>query len=262
MKQTINSLCKKLETEQNIKILFAIENGSRAWRMQSKDSDYDVRFVFAHPIEKYLSLNSPTEVINVSYNKQGKKIKKEGALIDMSGFDVFKYAKLLSQSNPTTIEWIISDIIYYGEQNKIFRDFALNNFDKKTLYMHYQSLCRNTYTKYIQSKNKVTYKKYLYAFRGLVNAKWVANKKIIPPINFPNTVKKMKGILPKIITEEIEKIIQVKSLGKEKDKIQNIKKLDDYIETFLQDKKEIPQESKTPDTEKLDNEIRKILLKN
>jgi hypothetical protein len=262
MKQTIKELCKKLEAEQNIKILFAIENGSRAWRMQSKDSDYDVRFVFVRNIEEYININPPVEVINVSYNKQGKKTEKQGALIDMSGFDIFKYAKLLSQSNPTTIEWIISDIVYYGKQNKTFREFAINNFDKKTLYLHYKSLCRNTFTKYIQSKNKATYKKYLYAFRGLVNAKWVAHKESIPPIIFPNTVKNMEGILPKTISSEIEKIIKIKSLGREKDKIENIKKLDNYIERFLQDKREIPQKSKTPDTKKLDDEIRKILLKN
>jgi hypothetical protein len=173
----IEKLCKQIEIEQGIKILFAVENGSRAWRMQSKDSDYDVRFVFTYPIEEYLSIEPPIDVINVSYNRQGKKTEKEGALIDMSGFDIFKYTKLLSHSNPTTIEWITSDILYYGKQNKVFREFALNNFDKRTLYMHYQSLCRNTFVKYIQSKNKVTYKKYLYAFRGLINAKWVAHKK-------------------------------------------------------------------------------------
>lgn len=47
MKKEIISLCKQLEKEHHIKILFAVESGSRLWRVDSKDSDYDVRFVFS-----------------------------------------------------------------------------------------------------------------------------------------------------------------------------------------------------------------------
>ena len=54
MNEKIKQICKNLEKEKKIKILFAIENGSRAWRMSSKDSDYDVRFVYFRPIEDYI----------------------------------------------------------------------------------------------------------------------------------------------------------------------------------------------------------------
>ena len=113
MKDKIKSICKNLETEKKIKILFAVENGSRAWRMSSNDSDYDVRFVFRRPLEKYIQINKPDDVINISYDKKGKICLPENSLIDLSGFDVFKYVKMLSSSNPTTIEWLVSDIVYY-----------------------------------------------------------------------------------------------------------------------------------------------------
>ena len=43
--QTVRSLLHDLEERRQIKILFAVESGSRAWRIESADSDYDVRFV-------------------------------------------------------------------------------------------------------------------------------------------------------------------------------------------------------------------------
>ena len=59
MKEAIRQICKDLEKETNIRILFAVENGSRAWRLGSNDSDYDVRFVFVRPLEEVCSDTSP-----------------------------------------------------------------------------------------------------------------------------------------------------------------------------------------------------------
>ena len=42
----MTNILKKIEKENFIKILLAVESGSRAWGIQSKDSDYDIRFVF------------------------------------------------------------------------------------------------------------------------------------------------------------------------------------------------------------------------
>lgn len=260
MKDRIKQILKTLEKEKNIKILFAVENGSRAWRINSKDSDFDVRFVFVRPVEEYIQINKVSEVINACFDKSGQPCSAEAALIDIAGFDVFKYVKMLSSSNPTTIEWIVTDIVYYGTQNKIFKEFALKNFNKIALYHHYKSMCRNNYLKYLKSGELVTYKKYLYTYRGLVNAKWVVYKKSIPPIIFVDALTGMTNILPKNILEKLHEIIKLKSKGREKDIIQNIVSMDMYVEDFLKDNSEAPTEKSHATLNRLNKELRRIVL--
>ena len=46
MKEKIQEQLRRIEEAENIKILLAVESGSRAWRFASPDSDYDVRFIY------------------------------------------------------------------------------------------------------------------------------------------------------------------------------------------------------------------------
>ncbi|NHJ49038.1 MAG: nucleotidyltransferase domain-containing protein, partial [Asgard group archaeon] len=61
MIEEIQAKCSQLENQNDFKILFAVESGSRLWGMESKDSDYDVHCVFYYPPKKYLSINKPTD---------------------------------------------------------------------------------------------------------------------------------------------------------------------------------------------------------
>ncbi len=46
----------QIEQEHNVRILFAAETGSRAWGFASPDSDWDVCFIYVHPLEWYLQV--------------------------------------------------------------------------------------------------------------------------------------------------------------------------------------------------------------
>ena len=48
MKALILQRLSNIELKYDVKILLAVESGSRAWGFASKDSDYDVRFVYVH----------------------------------------------------------------------------------------------------------------------------------------------------------------------------------------------------------------------
>lgn len=46
MKQRIIEELKRIEAQHGVKVLYAVESGSRAWGFPSSDSDYDVRFLY------------------------------------------------------------------------------------------------------------------------------------------------------------------------------------------------------------------------
>lgn len=56
IKKKIQDRLVEIESEFNVEILLAIESGSRAWGFESIDSDYDIRFIYKHKTEWYLSI--------------------------------------------------------------------------------------------------------------------------------------------------------------------------------------------------------------
>ena len=46
MQEIIRQKLREIEEKENVKILMAVESGSRAWGFASPDSDYDVRFIY------------------------------------------------------------------------------------------------------------------------------------------------------------------------------------------------------------------------
>ena len=57
VRRDIQGRLRAIEEEHDVRVLFAVESGSRAWGFPSPNSDYDVRFIYAHPREWYLSLD-------------------------------------------------------------------------------------------------------------------------------------------------------------------------------------------------------------
>ena len=58
MREKIIEELNRIEKEEHIRILLAVESGSRAWGFAGSDSDYDVRFIYMKPIEDYLTIAS------------------------------------------------------------------------------------------------------------------------------------------------------------------------------------------------------------
>jgi predicted nucleotidyltransferase len=241
MRVELTKILRTIEERECIKILFCIESGSRAWRMESVNSDYDVRFVFVRPVDDYLLLNSKSDVIVDSYNEHFDRVPQEGCFIDLEGFDIYKFLRMLSSSNPTVIEWLMSDLVYDGVIPSVLVDYAVDNFNPVSLYYHYKSMCRQNYLKYIQSRNLLTYKKYLYAMRGLINAKYVATFDRIPKINFVHTICELGDVIPSNISFRLFDIITRKKLGQERDIEEIIPDFDSYIEQYLNDDSDVPK---------------------
>jgi len=235
-KETITRLLYDVAKEYNVKILFGVESGSRAWGMESNDSDYDVRFVFYRDPKDYTVINPKSDVINAAFNEKLERSSPEGCTVDMQGFDLIKFSKMLSSSNPTVIEWLNSEIVYCGERPKEYIEFSQKHFNFISLYYHYKSMGRQNYLKYIKPQNNLrTPKKYLYTCRGIINSIWVKEKLKLPLIVFPKTLEILEdeGEIPREIFEILAKIIENKRLQEERYKIENIEILDKFIEDQL-----------------------------
>lgn len=236
MEKQITKLLKEVAKEYNVEILFCVESGSRAWGMESKDSDYDVRFVFYRKPEEYTLINPKSDVITASFNEKLERCSTEGCMIDMQGFDLLKFSRMLSSSNPTVIEWLSSDILYFGEKPKEYVRFSKELFNFVSLYYHYKSMGKQNYLKYIKPQNHLaTPKKYLYTCRGIMCSLYVKEYLELPPIKFTETLNKLYG--DSHISDEILNlllnIIENKKSQREKHKIENIGMLDDFIEKQL-----------------------------
>lgn len=221
MKATIKGELREIETNHKIKILLAVESGSRAWGIESKDSDFDIRFIFSRKKGDYLTLDRKPEVIEV---------KKENR--DYVGFDIFKFLQHLKVSNPSAIEWIKSDIVYIKKMKgfKKLNEYINGNVNPIALFHHYKSLCKNNYIKFLRDGDDVRYKRYLYCLRGMLNAEFVLETRKIPPIKFSEL---LPFDTPRFFLSKVLEIIRVKKEGFEKDNIEKIPVLDNEIESFL-----------------------------
>src|SRR5215831_16213984 len=93
---------KRLEEEKKIKIVYAVESGSRAWGFASTDSDWDVRFIYVHDYDWYLSVEEKKDNIEIILPND----------IDLSGWEMRKALVLFRKSNPPLLEWLRSPIVY------------------------------------------------------------------------------------------------------------------------------------------------------
>ena len=84
MRKKIQIQLRRIEEEENIKILLAVESGSRAWGFASPDSDYDVRFIYIRRMEDYLKLEKVRDVIELPMDD----------VLDMNGWDFQKNIKI------------------------------------------------------------------------------------------------------------------------------------------------------------------------
>src|SRR5579864_2551659 len=98
----IQKVLHTIQAQEQVRILYACESGSRAWGFASHDSDYDVRFLYVRPQRAYLRLDPPHDVIE-------RPIVDD---LDINGWDIFKALRLLRKSNPPLLEWLFSPMVY------------------------------------------------------------------------------------------------------------------------------------------------------
>lgn len=224
IEKIIDEKLNEIEEKEHVKILHAIESGSRAWGFASPDSDYDVRFIYVRKKEDYLALNPQRDVIEWQLDE----------VLDINGWDLKKTLQHFHKSNATLFEWSNSPIVYRTtkEWQGIYTE-AKDYFSIKSSLYHYYGTANGNFLEYLQ-EDKVKYKKYFYVIRPLLACKYIKEHISPPPVLFSEL---MKQELPHEIEQVIQELLEVKANTPEIGKGQRIDILNQYIEKELSEYK-------------------------
>ncbi|ALC87189.1 hypothetical protein AM499_16275 [Bacillus sp. FJAT-22090] len=227
MDKIIQNKLREIEEKFQVKVLYAVESGSRAWGFPSKDSDYDVRFIYIHQPQWYLSIDpqgigAKRDVIEVPIND----------LLDISGWEITKALRLFRKSNPPLLEWMRSNIIYYQMYSFIdkLRKLESEVFYPNPSLHHYLNMAKNNYREYLQG-TEVKIKKYFYVLRPVLACKWIEEYKNVPPIDFHELLQSM--IPAGELKNEIEHLLQRKIIGDELDIEPQIKVINEFLDSEM-----------------------------
>jgi predicted nucleotidyltransferase len=214
-----------IETDFGVKILFACESGSRAWGFASDDSDYDVRFIYIHPTDWYLTvdLEDKRDVIETPID----------GVWDINGWELRKALKLFSKSNPPLLEWLQSSIIYQENTSvaEKMRQLLATHYSPNACLYHYLHMARKNYRTYLQGE-EVWLKKYFYVLRPILACRWLERGFGVVPMEFERLVQQTD--LSPVLQQAIAALLKEKRGGGELHTGQRITELSDFIETELQ----------------------------
>ncbi len=169
--------------EHDIHLLWAVESGSRAWGFPSPDSDYDCRFIYRRPIDHYLALWPPRDVVETPLD----------AVLDVNGWDLGKALRLLLKGNAVVIEWLMSPIVYQGDTG--FRDAALDlarrHADRASIGRHYLHLGERQRRTSFSDGRAMPLKKVFYALRPAAVLRWLRlhPAEAVAPMHFPTLMR-------------------------------------------------------------------------
>lgn len=163
-----------VEREHQVKVLLAVESGSRAWGFESANSDWDVRFIYVHKPEWYFRVEPQYDVIEVMDDD-----------FDLVGWELRKALGLLKRSNPSMMEWLNSPIVYSVDEAFLVRikDAELDFFNPTASMYHYMHMFAKHDERYLQRED-CTMKCFLYYLRGVLACEWISENRTLPPVSF------------------------------------------------------------------------------
>jgi predicted nucleotidyltransferase len=213
------------EREEGVRILLAVESGSRAWGFHSPNSDYDVRFIYARPAEWYLAVDLEERRDVIEY-----EITDD---IDLNGWDVRKALRLFWNSNPAFIEWIQSPIVY--QENGAFaarvRQLLGDVYRIERGIYHYRSMAKTNYRSYLRA-DQVPLKKYFYVLRPLLAVRWLERYGSAAPIEFDKLLHLIDD--QPVLAEAIQALLKKKMAAPEMGLADPVACINTFIEQELE----------------------------
>lgn len=204
MKEQVIHHLREVEVKYSVRVLFAVESGSRAWGFASPDSDWDVRFVYAHPQDWYLSVHERRDVIEQMLPND----------IDLSGWDLRKAMRLFYKSNPPLLEWLDSPHLYMeqGQLRSLMLEARDSMFKPEAGVYHYLAMARRNWKEYLQGY-EVRLKKYLYVMRPLLACGYIERTGRMAPMLFSELIDAEP--LPPLVRSALGGLLERKMSGPE-----------------------------------------------
>lgn len=214
MKETILKTLREIEQKHDVKIICAVESGSRAWGFASPDSDYDVRYIYVRRPEDYVRVDAVRDTI-------------EGPLddvLDFSGWDLRKMLGLLKKTNPSLMEWAGSPSVYLDSAvwQRIRREIP-TYFSVRAELHHYLSSAHADW-QLISQTDTPRLKKYMYMLRALLCAQWLERFGTMPPVRFGELAETM---LTDALRPVVDDLLERKKHADEKGIVPRIAVLDE-----------------------------------
>jgi uncharacterized protein len=213
----------QIEQTQHVRILLAVESGSRAWGFPSRDSDYDVRFVYAGRLESYLTVSASRDVIEQPVDD----------LLDLGGWDLRKALQLALRTNAALLEWLSSPVSYRpaGAEAAQMRSFARAAASMPSLFHHYHHLAQRSWDSISGAGDTVRMKTYCYGLRPALALLWLEQQSTLPPMDVPRLSEGLD--LAPAARDAIAALISTKAEATEADTIARMPALDTLIGAAL-----------------------------
>ena len=234
MKQQILDHIQQIADRDGFQILYACETGSRGWGFASPDSDFDIRFIYVHPRDRYLSVNNPQDSINSIFEDGGE-------VLDFNAWDLRKTLHHLRKSNATPFEWLQSPIIYQNHRRIVgvaalpvhqeLLDLAPGYYAPRAGIHHYLNLTSSCYQEHLQS-DLVKLKKYFYALRPILAARWIIEQGTFPPMVFDRLLELI--VDRQDLRAEIDQLLTIKATANESTMIPVSPMLNNFIATEIE----------------------------
>lgn len=250
MRELILEKLTTIESEHDVRILYACESGSRGWGFASQDSDYDVRFIYCHRRDWYLTVGDPRDVIELPIND----------LLDINGWDLRKALQLMRKSNPTLLEWLSSPIVYREDAGFMarFRELAKQSYVPQACAHHYLQMARGNYREYLKG-DEIWVKKYFYVLRPVLACLWIEAGYGVAPMPFNELVERI--VQENELKVAIEALRQRKMAGDELDSGPRNEVIHAFLERELDRLQalQLPAPGPKPTLEKTDALFRSVL---
>jgi predicted nucleotidyltransferase len=200
----IQTAITQLEARHGIRILYACESGSRAWGFPSPDSDYDVRFIYAHSAAWYLTLDDGPDMLSFPVDDE----------LDLGGWELRKTLKLLRGANAALFEWLQSPVVYREAAGfrAALKPLLPACWNPRAGLHHYLGQLRRGVEEDLTGE-QVRLKRLFYALRSALAARWIQQRPTeVPPMEFAQ----LRALLPPDLNDAVEALLARKATADEK----------------------------------------------